>query len=84
MTSSLTVIGLVVRLKVSVHITHGDALYREKTTNETHAFCIKQFVNARHDYNEAYKEGDLVLFGGKFTLDDQKKLSVSIISCFYM
>ncbi len=84
MTSSLTVIGLVVRLRVTAHITNGDALYREKTANETHTFSIKQFVNSRHDYNEAYKEGDLVLFSGKFTLDDQKKLAVSIISCFYI
>jgi hypothetical protein len=75
MTSSLTVIGLVVRLKTSNQTSYGDAVYR---TDEIHTFGIKQFVNARHDYNKEYKEGDLVLFGGKFTIDDQKKLLVSI------
>ncbi|CAB4482682.1 unnamed protein product [Rhizophagus irregularis] len=29
-----------------------------------------------HEYNESFREGDLVLFGGKFTIDDQKLLVV--------
>lgn len=82
MTSTLTVIGLVLRLKSSTYTVYGDALYREKTSGETHEFTVKQFVNARHEYNEKFREGDLVLFGGKFTIDDQGKLMVSIVLLF--
>jgi hypothetical protein len=71
--------GLVVRLKKSPQTIHGDAIYREKLTNQTNVFGIKQFINSHSECNEAFKEGDLVLFGGKFTLDDQKKLMVNII-----
>lgn len=78
MTSSLTVIGLVTRLKISTHTSCGDAIYREKITNQTYTFGIKQFTNARDDYNESFKEGDLVLFGGKFTIEESK-LMVNII-----
>jgi hypothetical protein len=82
MTSSLSVIGLVTRLKISSQTTYGSAIYKDKSTNENHAFVIKQFVSAQHEYNEAYKEGDLVLFGGKFTID-QEKLMVNIYRiCF--
>jgi len=81
MTSTLTVIGLVTRLRTSNNTTYGDAEYREKISNKNHVFVFKQFTNARHEYNEAFKEGDLVLFGGKFTIDKQK-LFVSIIN-FY-
>ncbi len=72
MTSTLTVIALVTRLSMTSKITNGDAIYRDKVLNQTHVFGFKQFTNARNDYNEALKEGDLVLFGGKFTLDEQK------------
>jgi hypothetical protein len=78
MTSTLTVIGLVTRLKLSTHTAYGDAIYREKVLNQTPVFGFKQFVNARNDYNEIFKEGDLVLFGGKFTLEEEK-LMVNII-----
>jgi hypothetical protein len=78
MTSSLTVIALIVRLKVSNHTSYGDAEYRDRSTDEIKTFTIKQFANARHDSNQPFKEGDLVLLGGKFTLDNQKLL-VSII-----
>jgi hypothetical protein len=77
MTTSLTVIGLVVRLKVSTLTAYGDAVYREKSTNQNYTFVIKQFVNARDEGNEIFNEGDLVLFGGKFTLDEQTKIMVS-------
>jgi hypothetical protein len=72
MTSTLTVIGLITHLKTSDKIVSGEAVYREKGTSENHAFAIKQFVNAQHDYNEAFTEGDLVLLGGKFTLENKK------------
>jgi hypothetical protein len=72
MTSTLTVIALITRMRTTSHTTAGDALYREKTANQTHTFGFKQFVNARHDYNEAFGEGDLVLLGGKFTIDNEK------------
>ena len=77
MTSFLTVIALVVRLRVSNHTAFGDALYRNG--DEVITFSYKQFVNSRNEYNQAFKEGDLVLFGGKFTFD-QEKLLVSITS----
>lgn len=83
MTSSLTVIGLVARLKVTTQTVYGDAMYRDQITNENTSFTIKQFVNGQHEYNVSFKEGDLVIFGGKFTLD-QKKIMVNIIFCFYV
>jgi TRAP-type mannitol/chloroaromatic compound transport system permease small subunit len=81
MTTFFTVIGLVMRLKTSSLTTYGDAIYR---TDENYTFAVKQFTNARHEYNEAYIEGDLVMFGGKFTIDDQEKIMVNIIYCFYV
>lgn len=72
MTSTLSVIALVTRLRTTSKTTSGEAIYREKVSDQTHPFEFKQFINARHEYNEAFSEGDLVLFGGKFTLDDQK------------
>ena len=77
MTSILTVIGLVTKLKTSTQITSGEAIYRDKTSKNT-TFNFKQFANARNDYNEILTEGDLVYFAGKFTVDEQKLL-VSII-----
>jgi hypothetical protein len=74
MTSTLTVIGLVTRLKSSSQIIYGEAVYREKVSNDNIVFGFKQFTNAMHEYNESFREGDLVLFGGKFTIDDQKLL----------
>jgi|tagenome__1003787_1003787.scaffolds.fasta_scaffold20705844_1 hypothetical protein len=71
MTTTLTVIALIVRLRVSDKTVYGDAIYREKTS-QTHTFNIKQFTNARHEYNEEFHEGDLVLLGGKFTLEGTK------------
>jgi hypothetical protein len=78
MTSTLTVIGLVTKIKASSNqVTSGEAIYREKTSQNI-AFDFKQFSNARNEYNEALIEGDLVFFGGKFTVDEQKLL-VSIL-----
>ena len=74
MTSTLTVIGLVTRLKTSTQTIYGDAIYREKATNQNIVFGFKQFTNAIHEYNEMLREGDLVLFGGKFTFDEMKLL----------
>lgn len=79
MTTTLSVIGLVTRLRSTTHTVNGDALYREKISNQTYTFTFKQFVSARHEYNEHFGEGDLVLFGGKFTTD-QEKLMVSNIA----
>ena len=38
----------------------------------------------QHNYNEAFREGDLVSFGGKFTIDDQKLLVSVSIFCLYV
>ncbi|CAB5357327.1 unnamed protein product [Rhizophagus irregularis] len=81
MTSTLTVIGLVAHVKSSERTVHGEAMYREKITGQNHRFLFKQFVNARHEYNEAFREGDLVLFGGKFTIDEQKLMLVVEMAC---
>jgi hypothetical protein len=72
MTSTLTVMALVVRLRSSEKTVYGDAIYREKIFEQNHTFGFKQFINSRHEYNETFKEGDLVLFGGKFTLEGEK------------
>lgn len=74
MTFTLTVIGLVTRLKTSSQIMHSEAVYREKVSNDNVVFSFKQFTNALHEYNESFRESDLVLFRGKFTIDDQKLL----------
>ena len=43
--------------------------------NQTHNIGFKHFRNARHDFKESFmKLSDLVLFGGKFMLDDTKLL----------
>jgi len=81
MTSTLSVIGLVTKTKTSTQMTFGEAVYRNHTENI--AFKFKQFENAKHEYNETLREGDLVSFGGKFTVDEQKLL-VSIIHHFYV
>ena len=88
MTSTLSLIGLVTRLRSSNNTVYGDAQYREKVLNKKHVFTYKQFANARHEYNEAFKEGDLVFFAGKFTLDDQKlfvsiNINLLLINKFY-
>lgn len=89
MTSVLTVIALVTKLKTSTHTTHGEAFYREKLSNSNITFGFKQFSNAQHEYNEMLSEGDLAYFGGKFTVDDQKLLVSKmllyfVILCFYL
>src|SRR5438270_12533394 len=84
MTSSLTVIGLVTRLKSSTQTTYGEAIYLEKISNKNVVFAFKQFTNAQHNYNEAFRKGDLVSFGGKFTIDDQKLLVSISIFCLYV
>ena len=56
----------------------------EKISNENVVFAFKQFTNAQHNYNEAFREGDLVSFGGKFTIDDQKLLVSISIFCLYV
>ncbi|POG58064.1 hypothetical protein GLOIN_2v1790909, partial [Rhizophagus irregularis DAOM 181602=DAOM 197198] len=81
MTATLSVIALVVRLRESSHTAFGDAIYREKVSNENPVFGFKQFSNALHDYNEAFKEGDLVHFGGKFTIDDNKLMLLVEAAC---
>lgn len=82
MTSTISVIGLVTKLKTSSQTTSGEAFYREKTSRENISFSFKQFTNAQNDYNETLMEGDLVFFAGKFTADERKKLLVSITLCF--
>ena len=79
MTSTLSVIGLVTRLRSSNNTVYGDAEYRDKILSKNHIFSFKQFTNARHEYNEEFKEGDLIFFAGKFTIDKQK-LVVSIVN----
>jgi hypothetical protein len=78
MTSTLTIIGLITILRTYDKTIYGEALYREKITTKTHTFSIKQFVNARHHYNDAFNEGDLVLLGGKFTIEGKKLMVKSI------
>jgi len=77
MTTTLSVIALVTRVKESSQTVFGDATYRDKVSDEYPIFGFKQFLKSRHEYNEVFKEGDLVSFGGRFTVDD-KKLMVSI------
>ena len=81
MSSTLSVIGLITKLKTSTQTTSGEAIYREKTSGNNIPFGFKQFANAQNDYNETLMEGDLAFFAGKFTVDEQKLL-VSIILCF--
>ncbi|POG59540.1 hypothetical protein GLOIN_2v1884965 [Rhizophagus irregularis DAOM 181602=DAOM 197198] len=81
MTATLSVISLVVCLRESSHTAFGDAIYLEKVSNENPVFGFKQFSNALHDYNEAFKEGDLVHFGGKFTIDDNKLMLLVEAAC---
>ena len=83
MTTTLTVVGLVSRIKVSNQTSYGEAKYKDKISGETYDFTFKQFTNSQHEYNENFKEGDLVNFGGKFTIDEQK-LMVSIIVFAFM
>ncbi|GET58316.1 hypothetical protein GLOIN_2v1873041 [Rhizophagus irregularis DAOM 181602=DAOM 197198] len=81
MISTLSVIALVIWLRSTTYTVNGDALYREKISNQTHTFTFKQFVNAYHEYNEQFREGDLVLFSGKFTLDEKKLMLVIEMAC---
>lgn len=74
MSSTLSVIGLVTKLKTSVQTTSGEAIYREKVTGNLICFSFRQFANARNEYNEILTEGDLIFFAGKFTVDEQKLL----------
>ena len=83
MTSTLTVIGLIVRIRTSDKLVYGDAIYREKISSQNHVFTFKQFINSRHEYNEAFNEGDLVLFGGKFTIDDKKLMVIIFFLILY-
>ena len=53
MTSTLTVIGLITRLKISDKTLFGEAVYREKISSQNYTFGIKQFTNAQNEYNEA-------------------------------
>ena len=77
MTLTLTVIGLITKIKTLNQVTSGEAIYREKTS-ENVAFDFKQFTNAQNAYNEPLTQGDLVFFGRKFTVEEWKLL-VSII-----
>src|SRR5579884_753932 len=72
MSSSLSVIGLITKLKTSAQTTSGEAIYREKVTENNLSFSFRQFMNARNEYNEVLSEGDLVFFAGKFTVDEEK------------
>lgn len=78
MTSTLTVLALVTKLKTSVQTIYGEAIYKEASSNNNIVFGFKRFNNSLHECNKIFNEGDLVLFGGKFTIEDQKLL-VSII-----
>jgi hypothetical protein len=77
MSSTLSVIGLVTKSKTSNQTMSGEAIYREKVSENNIIFAFKQFMNARNEYNETLTVGDLVSFAGKFTVDEQK-LFVSI------
>jgi hypothetical protein len=81
MSSTLSVISLITKSKSLNQITSGEAIYRDKVTENNITFVFKQFMNARNDYNETLTQGDLVFFAGKFTVDEQK-LFVSIVLCF--
>ena len=81
MISSLSVISLVTRLMTTTSTTYGEAVYREKVSENNITFAFKQFSNAKNEYNEILNEGDLVFFGGKFTIDEEKVL-VSIVLSF--
>lgn len=82
MTTTLSVIAIVTRVKQTAQTIIGDATYREKVSDEYPTFGFKQFVKSQHEYNEAFREGDLVSFGGRFTVDNNK-LMVSIpINCY--
>ena len=78
MSTTLTVIALVARLRASTQTTYGEATYKDKISDRNYEFTFKQFTNSQNEYNEAFREGDLVHFGGKFTIDEQK-LMVNII-----
>ena len=54
MTSTLTVIALITRLRITEKTVYGEATYREKLSSKNYSFGIKQFIIARHDYNEAF------------------------------
>ncbi|GES90941.1 hypothetical protein GLOIN_2v1873041 [Rhizophagus clarus] len=81
MTSTLTVIGLITRLKISDKTLFGKAIYREKVSSQNYTFGIKQFTNAQNEYNEAFSEGDLVLLGGKFMLDGENLMLAVEMAC---
>jgi hypothetical protein len=68
MSSALSVIALITRLRDTAHTTFGDAIYREKVSNDNPVFSFKQFVNSRHEYNKQFKEGDLVYLGANSPL----------------
>jgi len=72
MTSTLTVIALITHLRVSEKTVFGDAIYREKISLQNYTFGIKQFTSTQHEYNQSFSEGNLILLGGKFTLDGEK------------
>lgn len=82
MTTTLSVIALVTHLKQSTQTVFGEAKYRDNVSNEYPVFGFKQFIKSQHPHNEKFGEGDLVSFGGRFTLDD-KKLMVSIFIIYY-
>lgn len=86
MTTTLTVIVLILRSKVSDKTISGDAMCKEKGTLQKQTFGFKQFVNAQHECNENFNEGDLVLLGGKFTLDGVKMMvshKLFLYFCFF-
>lgn len=57
MSSILSVIGLVTKLKISTQVTSGEAIYREKVTENNVIFSFRQFMNTRSEYNETLTEG---------------------------
>lgn len=61
MASTLTVIGLVTKLKSSTQTSHGEAVYREKLSDKNIIFGFKQFSNALHEYNEMLRRGPSVI-----------------------
>jgi hypothetical protein len=52
MSSTLTVIALVMKLRNSSQTTSGEAIYKEMVTRGNTSFTFKQFVNAQNEYNE--------------------------------
>ncbi|RIA81059.1 hypothetical protein C1645_837591 [Glomus cerebriforme] len=69
MTSTLIVIALITHLKTYDKTVSGDALYRKKISSQNYTFGIKQFINARHEYNETFAEEIATIMEPKIDLN---------------